>query len=294
MTSTELTAMEQKFLEVADERMIDMDTIAPSLQAVLYGDIGAGKTVAAMMLAIYLTPDDKDILYVDSAQGYKVRRNHPKLAERKMMRLPWGNKNTLLALANAIKKGHGKFSNIGAVILDESSSMALSNLRQVTAASVRYKKPDENPNASNWPDYNVSQNQFNDVAKAFAECDGVHIIHCAHETMSKDGAVRAAYSPGLAALILQPMDIVTRVEINKAGQRTFQLVKDGRAVCKSRVGGLNKIEPFHRLAEYTKEWLAGNIETVDIDENEELVPDVVETVTAAPSEDDVDIEGMEI
>jgi hypothetical protein len=293
MTST-LTAAEQMFLDQATPKLEDMDNLVPSFQAVLYGEVGVGKTVAAMMLAAHLTPTDKDILHVDSAQGYKVRRNHPKLMERSMLRLPWGNRATLLALANAIAKKQGKFSNIGAVILDESSSMALSNLRTITAANTRYKKSDENPASPNWPDYNINQNQFNDVAKAFAVLDGVHVIHTAHEANTKSGEFKAAYSPGLAALMLQPMDVVARVSVNKAGQRTFQLDKDGKAICKSRVGGLNKIESFGRFAEHTKEWLAGNIETVDINENEELVPEVIESAIVLPSEDEADIEGMEI
>src|SRR5690349_11599395 len=104
MTSTELSDKEVAYLAMLESNMQDMDELPGGLQAIIYGDSGVGKTVAAMYLAAELTSADKTILYVDTAQGYKVRANHARLTQRKFKRIQFTSLADAMQIASLIDR----------------------------------------------------------------------------------------------------------------------------------------------------------------------------------------------
>ena len=112
------SSAEQAWLNSLMDRMTDLNTARACLNLLLYGDSGVGKTVASVQIAQHLTPKEKNILYIDSGEGWVSLQNHPKLLSR-VHRMTLSKSGQLEDIANAIQKKMGFFGTVGAVIVDE-------------------------------------------------------------------------------------------------------------------------------------------------------------------------------
>jgi transcriptional regulator with PAS, ATPase and Fis domain len=108
---------EAQILAELQSSMIDMDQLVVDIKTLLYGESGTGKTVFGMQILQEYTPEDKRIVFIDSARGYVSLNNHPEL-KRRTKRIQFEGLSQIQALANAIKQQKPGFDDIGAVMVD--------------------------------------------------------------------------------------------------------------------------------------------------------------------------------
>ena len=254
--------------------MQEMTTAALHFKGMLYGSSGVGKSVLAQLLAQKLTPPDKDIIFVDSGEGWVSLLNHKNFTKR-TIRIEFQNMAQLERLASAIEKGYGRFANVGAVVLDEYSSMATSDLDAVTKRRAALDETGvKDPDTPAQPDYNTSSHRSRKVATAFAGLP-IHVIFTAHEREDKsnNGLVkyRPSFTPALGKDIRGLLHLVgymsTTVKIKKDANgselreetRTIQVHPTVKIDAKSRVGGLDTVTTYEELIPVLKEWLKGAV-----------------------------------
>lgn len=100
----------------------DMSTMVPDIKTLIYGDTGQGKTVLGMQILQKYTPPDKQIYFIDTARGWVSLRNHPGLRER-TTRFPYLGMSQIDAFVAMYEKGDPRVANVGAVQIDEISSV---------------------------------------------------------------------------------------------------------------------------------------------------------------------------
>lgn len=270
VTSTELSEKESAYLALLESSMKDMDELTGGLQALIYGDSGVGKTVAVMYLAAELTPADKSILYVDSAQGYKVRANHSRLLQRKFHRVQFSSLNDTMKLGELLARKAGFLKDVGAVIFDESTSMSAEDLQVVVGARAKFKEPGADPNATSFPDRDQAKTRFLKFANSFAKLDGIHCFHVGHVRSDNmpNGLPQfsPSFGPALGAQLRQPMDLVSYMTVNEEGERVFRNHPMKGIVAKSRVKDLSPTSDFGELLAKTKAWLASDKAEADVQE----------------------------
>lgn len=235
----------------------------PPLKFCIMGDQGTGKTYSAMKLLQLITAEDKKIIYADSAEGWSTFQNEPTLKTR-VMRQPYENLEQLLVLAAAIRDKVPPFDKVGAVLLDEYSSMIKGDKTWIVKArSQQAEKKGEfrDPFSPQRPDYLASQIRSEEVVNAFLAC-GIHVGFVSHEKMDKDTLmIRPDFAPGAANDFQRLIHSVIRatVKLDKTSGkviRQFQLQPIGNRVSvKNRVGGLgNFIDEISELADAYSKW----------------------------------------
>jgi hypothetical protein len=164
-----------------------------------------------------------------------------------------------MKLADLIDKKAGFLANIGAVIFDESTSIAAEDIQVVVADRRKYKSPDADPNAATLPDFGQAQTRFQKFVNRYSKLDGVHCIHTGHvrTDTTPNGSIQysPSYGPKLGALIRQPMDLVSYLTVNEEGERVFRNHPMKGIVAKSRVKDLDPISDFKTLIDRTTAWL---------------------------------------
>lgn len=271
------TAEVSSYLDRLRASMEALTLSQPSLKAMIYGVSGVGKTVASVEIAQELTPGDKSILYIDTAQGWVSLMNHPQLITNRVNRMRYINLAQLEALVEAVRMGEAEFAQIGCIILDESSSAADTTLDDV----LRYRSSldrSKDPDTPTQPDYNTTTNR---VRKAYNELlilEGVHVILVAHTRLDKDNrgieVAKPQFLPKLGQKIKQPLHLIANLSGNQIDDdtyvRIFQVHPTRTIDAKCRIGGLRPQVTLPELLGQTKEWLKGNVPDVV---EQQLVPD---------------------
>lgn len=280
------SATTEEYLNRLRATMESLTDSRPSLKALVYGVSGVGKTVAAVQIAQKITPPDKTIQYVDTAQGWVSLLNHPQLINDRVKRMRYVNLNQIEVLTHAIRQGWEEFANIGTIILDESTSAADTTLDEV----LKYRSGQDkskDPDTPTQPDYNTTTNR---VRKAFMELmtlEGIHVILVGHVRKDKDNrgveVSSASFLPKLGTKIKQPLHLIAHVtgnEIDGKYVRLFQVHPTLRVDAKSRIGNLEPMVKYETLETRIVGWLDGNIPTV------ETGPVFIDTDPENPKTDD--------
>lgn len=232
-------------------------------QLCIYGDQGTGKTLAMMKLMQRITRPEKKILYIDSGNGWATLKEYPELMKR-VKYSKYENIEQVLAWATALNEGGPGFDTIGAVILDEYSSMVRKDRTWVVKARAAQKeKKGEFKDAFQpaQPDYLASQIRSEDILNAFVSTD-IHVGFLSHEKFDeKTITTRPDFAPGAAADLQRILHSVLRatVTLDKATKkpvRKLQLQPIGNRVsCKNRVGKLgNFANDISEVAEAYMNW----------------------------------------
>jgi hypothetical protein len=234
----------------------------------IYGDQGTGKSVSMMKFMLSILQPDKVLVYVDSGKGWTSFQNHPDimqaLRDKRWRRMKYENLEQLIALAGAIREGGGVFDMIGAVILDEYSSMIKKDKTWIVKARAKQKEDKgefKDPFQPAQPDYLASQIRSEDVLNAFMEND-IHVGFLSHEKWDKEQlTTRPDFPPGAANDFQRLLHSVLRatVKLDKASGkpiRQLQLQPVGNRVSvKNRVGGLGAfISEIDEYIEAYKKW----------------------------------------
>jgi GTPase SAR1 family protein len=178
-------------LELLLSTVEDLDDSVVNARIGLSGDPGVGKTVLAMEIAQGITPPDKEILFIDSADGFLVLKNprHVHLTNR-VRRMRFEDYSQIHLLCQAISSQKvPQFANVGCIVADEASSMAEKDLDAVTVAGAT--KDSRNPDVSEWPDFNIAKNRFTRMLDALCGLEA-HVIFITH--VKKDKSFRGSLS----------------------------------------------------------------------------------------------------
>lgn len=260
----------KKSLDMLNASFVRMEELPrPAAKVCIMGDQGTGKTTALMRFLQAITPEDQFIAYVDSAEGWSSLENFPEL-KRRVIYCRYENPEQLLILAGAIRNKVGRYASVGAVLLDEYSSMVKSDKTWIVKArsqQAEAKGEFRDPFMPQRPDYLASQIRSEEVINAFLQC-GIHVGFVAHEKYDeKTLMTRPDFPPGAANDFQRLIHSVIRatVKLEKSGKviRQFQLQPAGNRVSvKNRIGGLgNFINEIDELSEAYLNW--GNRPQVD-------------------------------
>lgn len=255
------------YLERLRATMEDLTSSQPSFKGMLYGLSGVGKTVTAVMLAQEITPPEKTIQYIDTAQGWVSLMNHPELITDRVKRMRYINLSQIEALTQTVRLGLEEFGNIGTIILDEATSAADTALDEVLkfrASQDRAKDPD----TPTQPDYNTTTNRVRKTYNDLLTLEGVHVIMVAHARKDKDNrnieVTSPSFLPKLGQKIKQPLHLIANLsgnEIDNKYVRIFQVHPTRTIDAKCRIGGLPPQVEYKVLADQLKGWLRGNVKT---------------------------------
>lgn len=280
-----------KMMAELEASITNLDSTIPTIQIMLYGYSGVGKTVQAVALAQRLRQEGTDILYVDSLEGWVSLNNH-KTLKANVKRMPYAGMTQLMALAQAIHNKQGAFKNISVVVVDEFTTMSNSDLDVVATGNSR-----ETPE---WPDYHVNYKRMARAARALMRC-GVHVILVGHEKLDKNkqtGTERAAIKlpVALATDVKESLHAVIRMtgEIDGLGSnatyvRRLQCYPSKTADVKSRIGTLGLYETPTSFNDKIVSWWqeGGQMSTVETKE-------IVDAVEAPFNAEDADVTMIEV
>jgi energy-coupling factor transporter ATP-binding protein EcfA2 len=239
----------------------------------LYGNSGCGKTVLAMKMAQAFTPPDKEILIVDTSNGWVSIPNHPELDYRYEV-LPYVSREQVMAIGRAIKAGHPKFERFGAVIVDEISTVADDDLLGLVENRAKVDKT-KDPDTVTWPDRDAGDNR---MKKMMQDLTGpFHLITVAHEREYKNKKKQSCTGPSFADALREKMKrtmhgvwyvqsvlIEGQEQTEEAIFRRIVQCHGSQAVdAKSRVSGLKVHEDFDSLVEKAYKWLSQGGKLVD-------------------------------
>ncbi|SRR5881394_401488 len=251
---------------------------------IIYGPPGAGKTVELVKLAQAVTAPDKEIVYLDSAQGFVSLKNHPGLMKR-VIRYRFKGVSQLGTLAAAIAEKAEGFENVGAVIIDEVSSIAKEDLSLVVVARIKAEKITEYDGAD-WPGYNANLERVSRELRKLYKLP-IHILMASHmrESEVQSGANKgkrvkrpsmppelAEVGNGLAHVLAYMESSIKDVGGKVQYVHTLQVHSSSLVNAKSRVGGLPvKVTPDvfnQRMVEFVQSGTEVNEEKpIEVDDS---------------------------
>jgi hypothetical protein len=248
-------------------------SVKPDFKGMIYGDSGAGKTIAAVALAQRITGDSRTILYVDSGQGWVSLENHPTLKQR-VQRLRFATLAQLELVEQAIRNGSDVFGSVGTIIIDEASTVATLDLDRVVTKRAEVDAG-KDPDTPTQPDFNTAGNRVRKVFDALGKLDGVHFIMVAHVRKDKDNrgveVTSPRFLPAVNSRIREPLhlvaymtaDLVPSSEGEVNYRRVLQVHPSRQIVAKTRIGGFGAEITPKDLIKGVDEWINKNRETVD-------------------------------
>jgi len=263
-------ATEAQILAELESSMVDMDQLVVDIKTLLYGESGTGKTVLGMQILQQFTPENKRIVFIDSARGYVSLNNHPEL-KRRTKRIQYEGLVQIAALANAIKQGKPGFADIGAVMVDELSSIQIKDTHVVMKgrgeSTGEFAQPSQ-------PDMGVTTVRMIKNFSPLLELP-IHVILTSHlrEDELKIGKMETGrmvtrpflmpqLSGVLRGLVHEVLYLSADTKAPVGGKptyaRTLQVMPTNKIVAKTRIGGLS---PTVSPATYIKalgEWIEGS------------------------------------
>lgn len=153
----------------------------------IYGEPGTQKTTLAMRLLQRIVPQEKMILFIDTAAGWTVLNNEPALMER-TLRMSFENIESLELLCESIAAGVAPFDRIGGIILDEYTSMHDRDLNWVVRSRAKQKEADggfKDPFMPALPDYNAARIRSNTLIEKLLGLEDMNIVFIGHSKVDK-------------------------------------------------------------------------------------------------------------
>lgn len=228
-----------------------------------------------MMIAQKITPPDKSILYIDTAEGWVSFKNHEGITER-AQRMRYVNLKQLEALCDVLRVGGTNMDNYKTIIVDEASSAADSALDDVLkyrASQDRGKDPD----TPTQPDYNTTTNRVRKTYMDLLTLPGINVILISHARKDKDNrnveVTSPSFLPKLGQKIKQPLHLIAHLSGNEiAGDenrparyvRIMQVHPTRTIDAKTRIGGLKPQVEYDEFIDKLIGWLGGSIPTIQI------------------------------
>lgn len=292
-------AVSKKELDALREAIQPLDLTKIKFKWLLYGKSGVGKTVEAMELAQRITPPDKQILFVDTGEGWVSLENHPQL-KRRTNRMLYTGLSQFSTFVAAVTEELEGFDNYGTVVFDEFSTSAKKFLHVVLdATNVNY--------LTGAPEYKhwgiMSRNLEATVWKLLELKETHNLIFVAHEKTKQDERTKLnltgpSFMESVEATVKENVHVVSRMTAdveNRTGvpkyKRELQLHPTKMVVAKSRVGGLEILASPSKFNDRVVDWMNNSGELVD---EQEVVELESEKEVSGDFSDQTDFVGIEV
>lgn len=244
------------------------------LLAMLYGAGGAGKTVEAMMLAQAIIKPGERIFYVDTADGWVSLKNHNGLM-RNVQMFEYKGLSQIDTMGDAIKAAldpksvemheFDPYRSVGAIILDEATSMADFDLDVVTMARADANE-EFGADRPEWDDRNIATNRYRKSLYKLIKDTKASIILIAHDREDKNKKQVTVTCPAFPEKIRyhvgHPLHLIgyMTAKYERAGDepvytRNIQCWPTNMAEAKSRIGLLKMNETPDSLISKVATWL---------------------------------------
>lgn len=263
---------QQMYTELLNS-MTQIEDERPYFKGMFYGESGVGKTILAIRIAQALCPPGKFVLYFDSKEGWTSVLNHPELKQG-LRRIKFQAMSQIEALAQILEAGVGEFQNVGAVVIDEYSTLSDYDLDQVLAVRSRVDKT-KDPDVATQPDFNANTQRMRRLTDALFRIPEMHLIFLAHIRYDKDNrgvtVASPSFMPKLSAKLRESMHLVGRMQgedmNNPDGTTRYihqvQVHPTKLVIAKSRIGGLPVNVSDDTLVQAVAEWVHGGRDTVN-------------------------------
>lgn len=290
--------------ELMDALLASMETLedaTANVKTMFYGESGVGKTVLAMQLAQRVTPENKEILFVDAAEGWVSLLNHPELTKR-TKRMSFKRLDQLDLLLQAIEAPNTPFSNIGCIVADEISTIAKNDLDYVLAVRAA-RDPSKDKDVATQPDMGAATER---MRRTFGNMLSmrINVILVSHIREDKDERtgrmiIRPGMMPKLSTTIREKLhDVAHMIAEDKTQEdgtpdyvRRLQVLPTRSVVAKTRVKGLNVHCTPEEYMSAVVEWMKGD--RPSLEEREITLQDDLE-VEVSNSESDEPFVGVEL
>lgn len=253
--------MRPDILQALEASASDLSETSPNFKGLIYGKGGAGKTVWAMKLAQRITPPNKRIVYLDTAENWVSSVNHPGTRDR-TRRYQFQGITQIDAIAQAMDERVDPWDKTGCIIIDEHTTVNWMDVINVTSARASLpegRNENKNPDEPTWPDRNISLNRMRKNLLSITR-QPVHLILVGHEAIEK-GSFKPDYSLSVAPRMEDQLHFVGRLTADPVGTdqvnytRRIQSHPSSKAHAKSRIGGLPFIDDADKVADRIVEWL---------------------------------------
>lgn len=268
-----LAALEEAFILADDKRL--------TFKGLLFGLSGVGKTVEAMEMAQIVTPANKEILFIDTSDGWVSLLNHPQLMKRTRV-MAYQGLSQYEALVDAMKEGVGSFGNVGTIVFDEISTTGKRDLVNVLGATKLGEFE-----AAEFKHYNIATRRMEKVLTKLLELRESHnLIFVSHmkerkdkvtERVSKEPSVMPAFGESLKEALHVVAFMQADVQHAEKGAKaavykwTMQVHPSKTIVAKTRIGGLDVIVSPKVFNDRLRTWItrddntmAGDVEPVEL------------------------------
>lgn len=287
----------QELLADLNSSITDLDDLKTMGKFLLYGVSGVGKTVEAQQLAQLVTPEDKQILYVDTGEGWVSLKNHPQL-KRRTKRMTYQGLAQIELLVDAIKAKVTGYDNYGTLVFDEFSTSAKQFLHVVLDAN-SVESLTEAPEFKHWGI--LSRNIERTLWKLLELKETHNLIFIAHERVAVNKGISQqapAFMASIEASVKENMHVVARMTAevtNKEGApqyvRKLQVHPTKLVVAKSRIGKLDILVTPDAFNRRLVEWLTeGDL----VDEQEVVALDDEKQVDQSLVDQDVAFTGFSV
>lgn len=278
MPTQALPTFPQKTAQMLLSQAVSLEAKKLSSKGMIYGNVGTKKTTTAMEILQGITPEDKKILYFDTAEGWSVLQNFPELM-RRVVHVQYENIEQLLAWADAIKSGAAPFNLFGGILFDEYTGMHDEDLNWIVASRAEQRAKDgefKDPFSPALPDYNGARIRSNKVIAKFMRLENVHLMFIGHEKEDKrlnkipdmpDKAGKAVY---------QKLHFLYHVGYSKEGNWQMQTTNSAKITAKNRVNGIGSYTDAKQFIECYNKWgvttpIKMDIEPIDETEDVNLL-----------------------
>ena len=270
-----------------------MDDVKVRLKALIYGESGVGKTVEAVHLAQQITSPDKEILHIDTGEGWVSLQNHPQLKNR-VDRILYKGLQQIKLLVDAIEANVPGFDNYETIIFDEFSTAP----KQFMHVILKANEVDTMTGAPEFKHWGILSRQVEDTIWALLRLKESHnLIFLAHERTKKNKATgiertHPSFMDSIEGTVKENVHIVARMTaevLNKDGapnySRTLQVHPTKMVQAKSRVGGLDILVSPNTFNERVVDWYNKGGKLVDEKEVIELESEKVVSKRLADQDD---------
>jgi hypothetical protein len=247
--------------------------VAPPAMGMIYGPWGTLKTTTALKILLAITPTDKTILYIDSANGWSTLMNYPDMVQAaldgRLLRMAYENIEQLqVFFQQIIKIDKPPFNSIGAIVFDEYTSMHDSDLNWIVKSRAKQAKDDggfKDSFTPALPDYNAARIRSNDLIY-FAMRNNIHLIFIGHskETKLKEQTPDMPEKAGKS--LVKELHFVYYAYFDKQGQWKMQTVNGNRIAAKNRINGIGANTTPEEFIECYRNWgVVEKIKQVEIE-----------------------------
>lgn len=252
-----LKELEDSFILLSDKRL--------TYKSLIYGVSGVGKTKEAMEEAQIVTPEDKEILFLDTSDGWVSLLNHPHLC-RRTRPMAYKGLSQLTTLVDALEAGAGSFASVGTVVFDEISSAAKRDFVNVMDGTGLGEF-----DAPEFKHFNIATRRLEKVLDQILRLRESHnLIFVSHMKERKDERTKIvtkapSIMPAFAETVKESLHLVTfmQADIKHSNTETgpasyywsMQVHPSKMVTAKTRIGGLNVVVTPEQLHERLRTWI---------------------------------------